>query len=105
MINLKHKRDWEVSVHTTHTSRSQSRSGSHLSYEENTRSMQLEIDRLQRRLRRERRRKTPSNSTFPLMMIDMIVTGPGQGLPLVSPSHMMRVTIISAEIRAHLVKV
>ena len=43
--------------------------------------------------------------TFPLMMIDMIVTGPGQGLPLVSPSHMMRVTIISAEIRAHLVKV
>ena len=38
-LNLKHKRDWEVSVHTTHTSRSQSRSGSHLSHEENTRSM------------------------------------------------------------------
>ena len=60
-LNLKHKRDWEVSVHTMHTSRSQFRSGSHLSHEENTRSMQLEIDRLQRRLRHERWRKTPSN--------------------------------------------
>ena len=44
------------------TSRSQSWSGSHVSHEENTRSIQLEIDHLQRRLRRERQRKTPSSS-------------------------------------------
>jgi len=49
-------------MHTMHTSRSQSRSGSHLSHEENTRSMQLEIDHLRRRLRHERRRGTPSTS-------------------------------------------
>ena len=49
-------------MHTTHTSRSQSRGGSHISHEENTKSLQLEIDRFCRRLRRERRRRTPSNS-------------------------------------------
>ena len=61
-LNLERKRDWEVSVHTTHTSRSQSRNGSHVSYEKDTKAMQLEIDRLQRRLRHERQRRTPSNS-------------------------------------------
>ena len=49
-------------MHTTHTSRSQSRGGSYISHEKNTRSMQLEIDRLHKRLCRERRRKTPSDS-------------------------------------------
>ena len=49
-------------MHTTHTSGSQSRGGSHLSHEKNTRSMQLEIDRLRRRLCRKQRRRTPSNS-------------------------------------------
>ena len=49
-------------MHTMHTSRSQSRSGSHLSHEENTRSMQLEIDHLRRRLRHERHRGIPSTS-------------------------------------------
>ena len=39
-----------------------SRGGSHLSHEENTRSMQLEINRLRRRLHREQRRETPSSS-------------------------------------------
>ena len=43
-----------------HTSRSQSRGGSHISHEENTKSLQLEIDYLRRRLHRERRRSTPS---------------------------------------------
>ena len=47
---------------STHTSRSQSQNGSYVSHEENTRCMQLEIDHLQRRLRRERRRGTPSSS-------------------------------------------
>ena len=49
-------------MHTTHTGGSQSRGGSHLSHEENTRSMQLEIDHLRRRLRCERRRTTPLSS-------------------------------------------
>ena len=45
-LNLERRRDQEFSVHTTHTGGSQSRGGSHLSHEENTRSMQLEIDHL-----------------------------------------------------------
>ena len=63
-VNLERKRDLEVSVHTTHTSRSQSRSGNHLSHEENTKAMQLEIDHLKRKLCHEWRRRTPSNSDF-----------------------------------------
>ena len=49
-------------MYTAHTSRSQSQGGSHVSHEENTRSMQLEIDCLRRRLRHERHRGTPSSS-------------------------------------------
>ena len=63
-INLEWKRDWEVSMHTTYTSRSQSWNWSHLSYEEDTRSLQLEIDHLKRKLCHERRKWTPSNSDF-----------------------------------------
>ena len=63
-LNLEWRRDREVSMHTTYTSKSQSRNGSHVSYEENTRTMQLEIDHLRRRLRREWQRRTPSNSDF-----------------------------------------
>ena len=51
-------------MHTTHTSRSQSQGGSHLSHEENARNMQQEIDQLWRKLHRERRRRTPSSSIF-----------------------------------------
>ena len=61
-LNLERRKDHEVSVHTTHTSRSQSQGKSYTSYKENTRSMQLEIDRLHRRLRYKQRRRTPSNS-------------------------------------------
>ena len=49
-------------MHTTHISRSQSRGVSYISYKENTRSMQLEIDRLCRRLCREQRRRTSLDS-------------------------------------------
>ena len=49
-------------MHTTHTSRSQCQGGSYISHEENTRSMQLEIDCLHKRLRRERWRRTPLDS-------------------------------------------
>ena len=41
-LNLKQRKDREVSVHTTYTGKSQSQSGSHISHEENIRAMQLE---------------------------------------------------------------
>ena len=61
-LNLEQRKDCKVSVHTRHTSKSQSRGGSYISHEENTRSMQLEIDHLCRRLCRERWRRTPLDS-------------------------------------------
>ena len=61
-LHLKQRREQEGSVHTTHTSRSQSQSGSHISHEENARNMQLEIDHLWRKLCRERQKRTPSSS-------------------------------------------
>ena len=60
-LNLERRRDREVSVHTTHTSRSQSQGESHISHEENIKSLQPEIDRLRRRLRRKRWRRIPSD--------------------------------------------
>ena len=42
--------------------------------------------------------------TFLLMIIDMAVTSPGQGLPLVSLSRVMRTATMSAGIRARLAK-
>ena len=52
-VNIEHRRDREVSMHTTHTSKSQSRSKSHLSHEKNIKAMQLEIDHLKRKLHHE----------------------------------------------------
>ena len=49
-------------MHTTHTSKSHSRSGSHVSHGKNTRNIQLEINHLWRKLRRKQRRGTPSSS-------------------------------------------
>ena len=71
-LNLKWRRNREVSVHTTHTSRSHSRSGSqshsrtgsNVSHGEETRNLQLEIDHLRRKLRREQRKKSPSSLRF-----------------------------------------
>ena len=64
-LNFEQRRDREVSVHTTHTSRSHSRSGSHVYDGESTSNMQLEIDHLWRKLRRKQRRATPSSSESP----------------------------------------
>lgn len=61
-VNLEQRRDREVSVHTTHTSRSQSWTGSHVSHGENTRNLQPEIDHLRRKLCRKQRRESPSSS-------------------------------------------
>ena len=62
--DLEQRRDQEESVHTTHTSRSHSRGGSHLSHEKNTKVMQLEIDHLKRSLRHEWRKRAPSKFDF-----------------------------------------
>ena len=62
--DLEQRRDREGSVHTTHTTRSQSRSGSHVSHKKNAKDMQLKIDHLKRKLCHERRRRSPSISDF-----------------------------------------
>ena len=41
---------------------------------------------------------------FLLTMMEIAVIGPDQGLPLVSLSHVIRIAILSSEIRAHLAK-
>ena len=104
-LNLERRRDREVNVHTMHTSRSQSRGGSYISHEENTRSMQLEIDCLRRRLRCERQRRTPLD--FDLSSDDNRDGNyrPRSRTPSSEFFHMMRIAIISAEIGARLAKV
>ena len=49
-VNLERIRDREGSVHTVWTSGSQSKGKSHLSHEEDTRALQLEVDQLKRKL-------------------------------------------------------
>ena len=49
-------------MHTTHTSRSHFRVGSHVSQERHNKAMQLEIDQLKGKLHHARRERTPSNS-------------------------------------------
>ena len=61
-VNLEWRRDREVNVHTTHTSRSQSWTRNHVSHGENTRNLQLEIDHLWRKLRCKQRKESPSSS-------------------------------------------
>ena len=66
-LNLKRERDRQKyrkgSVHTTHTSRSHSQGGSHVSQRQNdNKAMQREIDDLKRKLRRAQRKRSPSNS-------------------------------------------
>ena len=63
-VNIEQRRDREGSVHTTHTSGSYSKGGSHLSQEKNTKAMQQEIDRLKRKLCHKWRMRTPSISDF-----------------------------------------
>ena len=61
-LNLERRRDYEVSVHTTHTSKSHSRTRSHVSHGEDTRNLQLEIDHLHRKLRGKQRKESPLSS-------------------------------------------
>ena len=57
---LERKQNREGSVHTAHTSKSHSRVGSHISQEQNNRTMQREIGHLKKELRHARWRRTPS---------------------------------------------
>ena len=61
-LNLECRRDRKGSMHTTYTSRSHSRVGSHVSQEQNNRAIQREIDHLKKELRHEQQRQTPSRS-------------------------------------------
>ena len=49
-------------MHTTHTSKSQSRGKSHVSYAMNERDMQRKIDELKKELRHAQRRRSSPNS-------------------------------------------
>ena len=62
--DLEQRRDQEGSVHTTHTSKSHSRGGSHFSHEKNTKAMQLEINHLKRSLCHEQWKRASSKSDF-----------------------------------------
>ena len=52
VLNPQQRGDHEVSVQTTHTSKSQSRGKSHASHAKNERDMQHEINELKKKLRR-----------------------------------------------------
>ena len=54
IVNPQQRGDHEGSMHTTHTSKSQSQGKSHVSHAKNERDMQREIDELKKELRRAR---------------------------------------------------
>ena len=56
VINPHQRGDYEGSMHTMHTSKSQLHGKSHFSHAENEREMHREIDELKKELRRARRR-------------------------------------------------
>ena len=62
VANPQQRRDHEGSMHTTHTSKSQSRGKSHVSQAKSERDMQREIDELKKKLRRIRRRHSSPDS-------------------------------------------
>ena len=103
-LNLERRRDREVSVHTTHTNRSQSRSRSHISNEKDTKPCSLRLTVCEGGYDTNDGAKLLQILTFLLMMIRMVVTGPSKGLLPVSFSRVMRTIIMSAKIGAHLAK-
>ena len=79
-------------MRTTHTSKSHSRGGSHLSQEKDT--------------KREAYATNAEGELLPtlitlLMMRRTLTIDRGQGLPLTSLSHMMKTTAMNAEIEIH----
>ena len=51
-------------MHTTHTSRSHSRVGDHVSQKQHNKAMQLEIDQLKRKLHHAQQERTPPPPNF-----------------------------------------
>ena len=62
VVNPQQRGDHEGSMHITHTSKSQSRGKSHVSYAKNNREMQREIDELKRELHHAQRKCLSPNS-------------------------------------------
>ena len=62
VVNPQQRGDHEGSMHTTHTSKSQSWGKSHVSHAKNERDMQREIDEPKKELRRARRRRSSPDS-------------------------------------------
>ena len=62
IANPQTRGDHEVSMHTMHISKSQSRGKSHISHAKNERDMQREIDELKKQLRHARRRHSSPDS-------------------------------------------
>ena len=62
VINHQQRGDHEESMHTTHTSKSQSWEKCHVSYAKNERDMQREINELKKELRRALRRRSSPDS-------------------------------------------
>ena len=60
--NLERRRDQEGSMHVTHTSKSHSRVGSHVSQEQHNKAMQREINQLKKKLRHAQRKQSPTPS-------------------------------------------
>ena len=63
-VNPQQMGDREKSGQTMHTNRSQSREKSHVSHAENEKDMQCEIDKLKKKLRRARRRRSSFESEY-----------------------------------------
>ena len=61
-VNPQQRGDHEKSGQIMHTNRSQSRGKSHVSYVENEKNMQREIDELKKKLRRAQRRRSSFES-------------------------------------------
>ena len=62
VVNPQQMGDHEGSMHTTHTSKSQSQRKSHVSHAKNERDMQREIDELKKELRHARRMHSSPDS-------------------------------------------
>ena len=95
--------DHEGSMHTTHTSKSQSRGKSHVSHAKSERDMQREIDELKKKLRRVRRRHSSPNSEPPRRQM-MLHIGEDPELRPVKLSLATRNIAISVRIRAQPIK-
>ena len=70
VVKPQQRGDHEGSMHTTHTSKSQSRGKSHISHAKNERDMQHEIDELKKELRCTRRRRSSLYSKLSSKEID-----------------------------------